>query len=233
MRKRLISAAALVLAWAATATAEQMPVVVVELYTSQGCSSCPPADELLHELATRDDVIPLALHVDYWDYIGWKDSFANPAFTKRQKAYAYAAGQRTIYTPQMIVGGQDHVVGYKPMHLAKLIEDHHRRTDILALMVTRTGGAVQINASAMADPQGEMVVQLVRYIPEQTVRIGRGENAGRTISYANIVTEWTVLGTWDGTGPLSMSADVTGDDPVVVILQSPEHGPILAAMRLR
>ena len=108
---------------ATAANAGDRPVVI-ELYTSQGCSSCPPADALLNELAGRDDVIALAMHVDYWDYIGWKDIFANPAHTVRQRAYANADGQRMIYTPQMIVGGKDHVVGYKPMHLAKLIETH-------------------------------------------------------------------------------------------------------------
>src|SRR6056297_1329329 len=81
--------------------------VVVELFTSQGCSSCPPADAMLGELAERDDVIPLALHVDYWDYIGWADIFADPAYTRRQKGYAHATGQRMVYTPQMVIDGQD------------------------------------------------------------------------------------------------------------------------------
>jgi hypothetical protein len=101
--------------------------VVVELFTSQGCSSCPPADALLAELAERDDVLPLALHVDYWDYIGWADTFASPAFTERQKLYARAAGHRTIYTPQMVIGGVDQVVGFQPMEVADLIEAHRAK----------------------------------------------------------------------------------------------------------
>ena len=96
--------------------------VVVELYTSQGCSSCPPADAILAELADREDVIALAFHVDYWDYIGWKDIFADPANTLRQRNYARVAGARSVYTPQMIVDGQDHVVGTKPMKLAEHID---------------------------------------------------------------------------------------------------------------
>ncbi|MDJ0827406.1 MAG: DUF1223 domain-containing protein [Rhodobacter sp.] len=206
--------------------------VVVELYTSQGCSSCPPADALLAELADRDDVIPLALHVDYWDYIGWKDSHANPAFTTRQKAYARAAGHRTIYTPQMIVGGKDHVVGYKPMQLAKLIEDHGDRTAPVEVLVTRNGGAVEISAPAVAGAS-EMVVQLVRYKPKDTVEIRRGENAGRTITYVNIVTEWRNLGAWDGSEPLAMTAEAEGENPVVVLVQKSGHGAVQAAAHLR
>ena len=111
------------MAVAGIAAAESRPVVV-ELFTSQGCSSCPPADAFLHELSQRDDVIALALHVDYWDYIGWKDIFAQPAFTKRQKAYAKAGGRRSVYTPQMIIGGQDHVVGTHEENASALIQQH-------------------------------------------------------------------------------------------------------------
>lgn len=206
-------------------------VVVVELFTSQGCSSCPPADALLAELTGRDDVIPLALHVDYWDYIGWKDAFANPAFTKRQKGYAYAAGQRTVYTPQIVVGGSDHVVGYKPMHLAKLIEAHGAQPQDVALTLVRDGGTVEISAQGALP--GPVLVQLVRYVPAQQVDIRRGENAGRTLTYSHIVTEWHELGQWDGRGALSMQVDAAGDAPVVVLLQDAMHGPIRAAARLR
>lgn len=207
--------------------------VVVELFTSQGCSSCPPADALLAELANREDVIALALHVDYWDYIGWKDTLADPANTKRQKAYAYAAGQSTIYTPQMIVGGLEHVVGYKPMRLAELIENYHGKAAPVNVSVTRVEGGVNIEAPALDAGATEMVVQLVRYKPEETVTIGRGENAGKAIKYTNIVTEWRVLGYWDGAGPFSMRADAPGDAPVVVIFQKSGQGPIVGAARLR
>src|SRR6056297_2439763 len=96
--------------------------VVVELFTSQGCSSCPPADALLHDLAERGDVLALSLHVDYWDYIGWKDQFAQPAFTLRQKAYAVSGDRKMIYTPQMIVAGHVDVVGHKAMKVVRAIE---------------------------------------------------------------------------------------------------------------
>ena len=211
--------------------AQQAPVVI-ELYTSQGCSSCPPADRLLGELAGRDDVIPLALHVDYWDYIGWKDIYGKSAYTQRQKGYARAAGHRTIYTPQMIVGGADHVVGYKPMKLADLITAHRDRAAGVTVTAIRTGDRVEIRAEVVAGPPAETLVQLVRYIPSATVEIRRGENAGKTYTYHNIVTDWRMVGGWDMSGPLRIEAEVDGDAPAVVILQKPGHGPILAAARV-
>ena len=233
MIRGILAAVGAVLALTTAPVQAQSNTVVVELFTSQGCSSCPPVDELLRALSERDDVIALALHVDYWDYIGWKDSFANPAHTKRQKAYAYAAGQRTIYTPQVIVGGKDHVVGYEPMRLAKLIQDHIMGGFEISMSVTRTGEGMLIEATAPANPMDGIVVQLVRYMPEATVDIRRGENAGLTMSYSNIVTDWSVLGNWDGASPLSLTADVSGDEPLVVVLQRTGHGPILAAARLQ
>ena len=112
-----------VLVFAATAgSAQDKPVVVVELFTSQGCSSCPPADALLDRLSSRNNVLALSLHVDYWDYIGWKDKFASPAHTARQQAYARAAGRRSVYTPQMIINGLDDVAGTAPMDVADMID---------------------------------------------------------------------------------------------------------------
>ena len=207
--------------------------VVVELFTSQGCSSCPPADAVLAELAPREDVIALALHVDYWDYIGWADSFANPAFTKRQKAYARAAGSRTIYTPQMIVAGHDRLTGVKPMHLADLIRAHGAKPARVRLDLSRQGGTLEIIAEARPALPGPAVVQLVRYLPERQVEILRGENAGRRLTYANIVTSWTVLRDWDGQGVLKLSVPAPGEEPVVVIVQQSGPGAILAAARLR
>ena len=118
--------------------------VVVELFTSQGCSSCPPADAVLHDLASRDDVLPLALHVDYWDYIGWKDQFAKPSHTNRQKAYAHVGGRNMIYTPQMVVQGQEDVVGVKAMKLAELIEKHRNAPVLVDLNVSRVGSEVTV-----------------------------------------------------------------------------------------
>lgn len=208
------------------------PVVVVELYTSQGCSSCPPADDYLTVLMQNPVVLPLALHVDYWDYIGWKDGFASPKFTERQKAYAHAKGSRTIYTPQMIVGGQEQVEGHQPGKVEAMLKRQLRAPETVNLIVERTGDEATINASAVRPLDGPVRVQLVRYNPEETVSIERGENAGQTITYHNIVTSWQVLGEWDGEGPLSVTAPVPGPEPMVVILQMSGPGPILAAARI-
>ncbi len=211
--------------------AAQNGPVVIELYTSQGCSSCPPADAMLHDLAKRDDVIALALHVDYWDYIGWADIFAQPEFTARQHAYARAANSATVYTPQMIIGGVDHVIGSRPVQVMDVMQAHRRKGNPVAVTMTRNGDQVQINATPGGS--GDYVVQLVRYKPEETVAIRRGENAGRNLRYANIVTSWNVIERWDGLAPLSLMTQAAGDDPVVVIIQQASNGPIMGAAQLR
>ena len=228
----LTAGVALAMIAVGTSHAEER-LVVVELYTSQGCSSCPPADDIFADLAKRPGVLPLALHVDYWDYIGWKDIFAQPAFTERQKSYARAAGSRTIYTPQIVVGGEDHVVGAKAMELLDLIEAHGDIEETVVLKLTRSGVLIQISAEARGGLGAPVVVQLVRYLPEETVSIERGENAGRTITYTNIVTDWRRLGEWTGEAPLAMEAQAPGDQPTAVILQQEGPGEIIAAAELR
>lgn len=215
----------------ATAAMAQNGPVVVELFTSQGCSSCPPADAMLHDLAKRDDVIALALHVDYWDYIGWKDVFGRPEHTLRQHAYAQAARATTVYTPQMIIGGIDHVVGSRPMQVMDSVQAQVRRGNPVSVSLARSGTSLQINA--LASVRGDYVVQLIRYTPEETVAIRRGENAGRTLSYANIVKSWDVIGRWDGRAALALAASAAGPDAVVVIVQQAGHGPIVGAAQLR
>lgn len=206
--------------------------VVVELYTSQGCASCPPADEFLAELATHDEVIALALHVDYWDYIGWEDSFAHAAFTERQKSYARAVKSRMIYTPQMIVGGVDRVEGHTPEVVVKSIGKHLALERTVSLTLERRGDQVVIRAVAEPPLTTGAQVQLVRYMPEAVVEIARGENAGKTVTYHNIVTEWTMLADWPGLAPLELVAPAPGSEPVVVIVQEPGPAAVLAAARV-
>ncbi|WP_299830581.1 thioredoxin family protein [uncultured Roseobacter sp.] len=230
--KRMLQAFAAFWLLAVPGFAQNSPVVV-ELFTSQGCSSCPPADELMHALAKRDDVIALALHVDYWDYIGWKDEFADPRNAERQRAYATTAGRRSIYTPEMIVNGLTDIVGAKPMQISEAIAMHKERSQPVTLSLTRSGDKVQIEASRLRGNGEAMVVQMLRYRPQREARITRGENAGRTIKYANVTEDWKVLGEWDGRAPLSLSVAAPGDAPVVVLIQAAKMGPIRAAAQLK
>lgn len=208
--------------------------VVVELYTSQGCSSCPPADALLHRLAEQEGVLPLALHVDYWDYIGWKDKFARPEHTLRQKGYAQAGGRRMIYTPQMIVMGQDAVVGGDAMEVAAAISRHKEAPRPVSLRLLRKGADLEIKL----EPRGrlqktQLMVQLVRFNPERRVSITRGELAGRSFAYANVVEDWQLAGSWDGAEELSLTVPLQGTLPAAVLVQEAPYGPIVAAAQIR
>ena len=217
---------------AAAASVEAEPVVVVELYTSQGCTACPPADEFLAMLASDPRILPLALHVDYWDYIGWADKFAQPMFTDRQRAYAKAVGSRTIYTPQFIIGGADRIEGFAPEEIAGRLRDHLAAGPTVRLTLTREGERLVIRAEADPPLTEPVRVQLVRYKPEETVTIERGENAGKTITYRNIVTSWERLEDWSGEAPLELSTPFKGDEPGVVIVQTDGPAAILAAARV-
>lgn len=239
MRRLLTTGAALWLALAGmtgTAVAQDAvddTPVVVELFTSQGCSSCPPADALLAQIGDRADVIALAFHVDYWDYIGWKDRFASPKFTKRQKGYARAGGWKMIYTPQIIVNGMEDVVGSRPDDVAALIAQHEDAASQARVTLERRGDRVMIRA--VFDGEGKMRpcdIHVLRLAPSETVAIRRGENAGKTVTYTNIVQEWDVAARWDGTGVFEAEVPVAADVAVAVLLQAPKYGPILAAARL-
>jgi hypothetical protein len=232
MRSFIASIALGLLVLTAPAARADSPVVV-ELFTSQGCSACPPADALLTQLAGRDDVIALALHVDYWDYIGWADTFASGQFTRRQHAYARHAGQRMVYTPQMIVGGVERVVGYEPMDVAELIAQYRVVDYPVEVSLSRVEGGIVLRAVAsMALEEPGMVVQIVRYMPSEMVEIRRGENAGRTVEYSNIVTEWMRVGTWSGAEPYELQLVDDSALPIAAIVQMAGPGQILGAARL-
>lgn len=224
----------LALAWTLAVGAAQAGSgpVVVELFSSQGCAACPPADRLVAELAQREDVLPLALHVDYWDYIGWADTFADPAFSRRQKEYARRAGRDMIYTPQMIVDGRDEIAGAKPMQLAEAIARgaaHDRRVEI---EVSRQGGAVVARLTPRDGlGEGPFDVHIVQYAPLLQVEITRGENAGRRMDYANVVRDWRRLGRWDGTAPAEFRTQVDPGLRAAILVQRAGLGPIVAAAR--
>ncbi len=211
--------------------------VVVELYTSQGCNSCPPADRLLGELAARDDLVALTFNVDYWDYLGWKDTLAQPAHTERQRRYAAALRNRSVYTPQMVIGGRQHAVGSDAAAVDAAIEAeqrHGRGAPDLAL--THKDGRILISLAAAPNKQADAIVWLVRYDRRKDVPIERGENAGSKLSYFNVVRDMRALGQWSGQ---AMQMDLSreelaegGRDGCAIIVQNGPVGPILAAARI-
>lgn len=206
--------------------------VVVELFTSQGCSSCPPADALLKQLAQRPDVIALALHVDYWDYIGWKDIFASPFNTNRQKGYAQVAGRKMIYTPQMIVMGQQDVSGSDAMGLAKAISTYQSVARPVALDVQHESGRLTVSVAPLQPlPETPIVIQMLGYTPSDTVNITRGELAGHEIEYSNIVKDFRQVAIWDGQQPAEFETGFDETQPAVILVQQAPFGAILAAAR--
>ncbi|MCY4287544.1 MAG: DUF1223 domain-containing protein [Aestuariivita sp.] len=228
---RLFAASALYLLVTVTATA-QNSLVVVELYTSQGCSSCPPADRLIRQIAKRDEVVALSLHVDYWDYIGWKDEFALASNAIRQRAYAKAYGRRTIFTPEMIINGRQSVVGSHTTKVVRNVEKQASQPPIAAVKINRKNDLLSIDATLLQGIDQDIIVQLVRFAPDRMISIRAGENAGRNLTYTNVVTSWENIAKWGGQEDLSLQVPIQGPEGVVVLLQQDNFGPILAAAKL-
>ncbi|MFN3547366.1 MAG: DUF1223 domain-containing protein [Mesorhizobium sp.] len=173
---------------------------VVELFTSQGCSSCPPADANLADLAQRDDVIALAYHVDYWDYLGWSDTLASPENTQRQHDYAAALGQRSVYTPQAVVNGRLHINGADAAAIERMLSETTRQS--MQVDVSIRKGADSIIIEAGQGGEGVEIAKanlmLVFFDAKTVVKILRGENAGKRVTYWNAVTGSQTAGMWHG-----------------------------------
>lgn len=216
-------------------TAGRQPVVV-ELYTSQGCAACPPAEAMHAELSREPGVLVLSLHVDYWDYLGWKDTFGQAGHSERQRAYGKAHKARSIFTPQSIVQGAEILIGHDEEGIRARIAAHAAQPEAVALAVTRSAGRLAIRLAPRGRPVGEAVVQVVEFMPSASVSIEAGENAGQTHHYVNVVTAWVTIGRWDGSGEAEFShpmAPAAGPREHAVIVQAPRHGPILAAAQAR
>lgn len=201
--------------------------IVVELFQSQGCSSCPPANAALNAIADRNDVIALSYAVTYWDRLGWKDTFADPAYTKRQYAYAGSLGNSGVYTPQVVLNGRRAIVGNGPGELAQAVAATHALANGPA--ISAKDGMVTIGAG-----KGHGEVLLVRYDPRtHQVAIRAGENGGRKLPHRNIVRQLIRLGDWDGKSVgyrLPKKPDPAWQS--VVLVQTQSTGPIAAARRL-
>ena len=215
---------------ASAAGAHERPVVL-ELFTSQGCSSCPPADAFLVELAEREGIIALALHVDIWDYLGWQDSFARSAFTKRQHAYAAAFGERMIFTPQMIVDGRAHFVGSNRAEIEAAIAEARERPFPVTVTIEAGADGLSVHVGEAPGTPPATVSYVIHAAPQE-VSITSGENGGATHLYANPVTKWLRLGGWTGeamTWPLPLSEEEGG---IAVLVQDAETMEVLGAAAL-
>jgi hypothetical protein len=229
----VLLAAALAALPAAAGEIRINPKAVVELFTSQGCSSCPKADAKFAELQGRQDVIALAWHVDYWDYIGWPDTFGAAENSDRQRAYAESWGSSRIFTPQLIVNGLKGVVGSRDNDVEGALADAK-----LELPVNLELKGDMLKVSVAAKPgSGSAMVWLITYKDHAAVVIERGENAGKTIDYTQIVTGKQMLGAWEGAEgtvlklPLS-ELSANGSNGAVILVQSDKDGlpgPILGA----
>ncbi|WP_158915370.1 thioredoxin family protein [Caulobacter sp. S45] len=199
---------------------------VVELFQSQGCSSCPPANANVMAIADRPDVLTLSWQVTYWDDLGWKDTFDSPAFTARQWDYAHAFHRAQVATPEVVVNGRADVVGNRRDELETLIR--HEDRGLTGPQVSFTNGHVAVSAGT---GRGEVV--LVRYDPNIVqVPIQRGENGGRTLPHRNVVREVVRLGDWSGTAQTyALPAPTRAGLKTAVLVQAGVGGPILAAGR--
>jgi hypothetical protein len=197
---------------------------VIELFTSQGCSSCPAADKLLSELKNDPSLITLSLPIDYWDYLGWKDTLAMPGHTARQKAYSRMRGDREVYTPQVVVNGVAQALGSSREDIEKAVAHSREAVQPLSVPVGLALADNRVTVTLPSKPGGETgEVWLCPVSGAVPVGIGRGENHGRTITYTNVVRRWIKLGAWTGKSEtFSVPVDSiksSGVDSVAVILQ--------------
>ena len=212
---------------------------VLELFTSQGCSSCPPADALLEKYAARNDVIALSLPVDYWDYLGWKDTLASPKFSARQKYYAKERGDGRVYTPQMMVNGRTHVIGSSAQQIEAAIAATEPQFAASRVPVkVRVGPKrliIEAGEALPGAPVQEATIWLAMVHRSATIKIERGENRGKSITYVNVVRELNPIGMWSGKAVRhEISREVVtepGNELCVVLLQVGKAGPIIGAAK--
>lgn len=222
------------------ATASSQPVnagpkhpIVVELYTSQGCSSCPPADALLAQLAGRKDLLALSLPVTYWDMLGWKDTLASDGNTRRQKAYAKELGRTGIYTPQIIVDGTTEAVGSREPAVQAAIAAHFKDGPGVPVELEGNSRQVRISVGAATAPGAhEATIWLFGILPRAIVKIAGGENGGRSVTYRNVVREIRSVGVWKGHAvSLSLPRLEAGapHDSIAVLVQQGGYGRVVGA----
>ena len=207
--------------------AETVPhPVVLELFTSQGCSSCPPADRLLTKLAKDPGIFALSYHIDYWNRLGWKDPYSSAAGTARQHGYAKSLGKSSVYTPQLVVDGTSDVVGSKEVDVQEAVMAAAQSEEWHPIVLKREGGKLQIHLDAAPGKSGELL--LVGYQQRNENAVPSGENAGKTLNERNNVTEIRSLGHWNGE-VVDRSEAMPKGDGATVLLQKKEFGPVIGA----
>ncbi len=224
----------LVLLLMAGAARAQDSLVVVELFTSQGCSSCPPANAVIGEVAKLDNVLAISQHVDYWDYIGWKDVFAIPQTTARQRAYARALSLRYVYTPQILVQGHHQLTGPNSARLLEVIAAVDPAAGPRITLSETAAGHLEIGVSA-ARRQGNGDVFIVTYDGHRQTLVSRGDNRGRTLDTYNVVRSIDTVGVWRGepaTFETSLKINELTGEFCAALLQDRDTLRILAAARL-
>jgi len=208
----------------------------IELFTSQGCSSCPPADRQLGKLARRPDIVALSFHVDYWDYIGWKDRFASKATTERQRAYARTLKQRYVYTPEMVVDGRVHQPGINDGQIDAMLADARRQSPARTTpqLVRAPDGALTIRLAAAKLESGPADVTVFAYDLQHSTPVGRGENEGRRLDNFNVVRRFEIVGQWNGAeAHWTVPADrFESGQGLAVIVQQPDHGLVLGCAKI-
>jgi hypothetical protein len=214
--------------WAADAAGKRGPVVV-ELFTSQGCSACPPADALLAELAARDGIIALAFHVDYWNYLGWVDPFATAASTRRQREYAAAFDARAVYTPQMVINGSEALVGSRRVEVMEAVSLALAAPMPLEVSITLDAEGLIATVVASEGFAGSARILFVAYEPPTRVAIARGENAGGSFTFHNAVRTVLPLGTMSGGARSWRTPGAEGAGGVAILAQATDDGRILGA----
>lgn len=218
----------------ATPVAAGERVTVVELFTSQGCSSCPPADALLRDLVQYPDLLPLSEHVDYWDYLGWRDPFAHPDLTQRQRQYAQQLGLSYVYTPQFVIQGTVQAGGRDRASVLKHINEMQALSQPLVVDIQRDeDGQLAVRLERMVLPSAADI-WLVHYVPARTTAVAHGENSGRVIENINVVCDITLLEQWTGEQKMvPLSRELPTDGHFAVLVQHKNSGPIIGAARLQ
>ncbi len=239
MKKIYIGLYIMVQLFSFAAKAVDKPPILVELFTSEGCSSCPPAEALLNELSTHKDVVTIAYHVTYWDYLGWKDKFATKWGTDRQKSYARFLRSRTVYTPQMVIDGRYHEVGSKRYNVAELISLRQNDKQRVTFQVKKLDDAdykVNVLKSGFSGKlPGRVEIVAVYFIGLQETKVQAGENRGKTLQHQTIAKKMEVIGDWDGKREVTEytitrpnDSDITG---VALFAQTKPIGFVIGARK--